>query len=265
VIFRKLKGLEKAISLSIVDPLMDVNGWTFSERPGCIPDSVNGASYLYEIYLKARPGFSGRVTVPALWDKARGTIVNNESSEIIRMLNREFDAVAEKAAPTSLDMYPEELQPEIERWNDLIYRTVNNGVYRAGFATAQDKYEKAVGDLFATLEVLERHLANSRYLCGERITEADWRLFTTLARFDAVYHYHFKCNLRRLRDYPNLWPYARELYQVPGVAATVDMWHIKEHYYRSQKEVNPSQVVPVGPVVDFSEPHGRRQAGSNIR
>jgi len=265
VIFRKLKGLEKAISLSIVDPLMDVNGWTFSERPGCVPDSVNGASYLYEIYLKARPGFSGRVTVPALWDKARGTIVNNESSEIIRMLNREFDAVAEKAAPTSLDMYPEELQPEIERWNDLIYRTVNNGVYRAGFATAQDKYEKAVGDLFATLEVLERHLANSRYLCGERITEADWRLFTTLARFDAVYHYHFKCNLRRLRDCANLWPYARELYQVPGVAATVDMWHIKEHYYRSQKEVNPSQVVPVGPVVDFSEPHGRRQAGSNIR
>ena len=265
VIFRKLKGLEKAISLSIVDPLMDVNGWTFSERPGCVPDSVNGASYLYEIYLKARPGFSGRVTVPALWDKARGTIVNNESSEIIRMLNREFDAVAEKAAPTSPDMYPEELQPEIERWNDLIYRTVNNGVYRAGFATAQDKYEKAVGDLFATLEVLERHLANSRYLCGERITEADWRLFTTLARFDAVYHYHFKCNLRRLRDYANLWPYARELYQIPGVAATVDMWHIKEHYYRSQKEVNPSQVVPVGPVVDFSEPHGRRQAGSNIR
>jgi putative glutathione S-transferase len=265
VIFRKLKGLEKAISLSIVDPLMDVNGWTFSERPGCIPDSVNGASYLYEIYLKARPGFSGRVTVPVLWDKARGTIVNNESSEIIRMLNREFDAVAEKAAPTSLDMYPEELRPEIDRWNDLIYRTVNNGVYRAGFATAQDKYEKAVGDLFATLEVLERHLGNSRYLCGERITEADWRLFTTLARFDAVYHYHFKCNLRRLRDYANLWPYARELYQVPGVAATVDMWHIKEHYYRSQKEVNPSQVVPVGPVVDFSEPHGRRQAGSNIR
>ena len=259
VIFRKLKGLEKAISLSIVDPLMDVNGWTFSERPGCIPDTVNGASYLYEIYLKAQPGFSGRVTVPALWDKARGTIVNNESSEIIRMLNREFDAFAERPGAKSLpDMVPPELLPEIERWNELIYRTVNNGVYRAGFASVQEKYEMAVGELFATLGTLESHLAGSRYLCGGRITEADWRLFTTLVRFDAVYHYHFKCNLRRLRDYSNLWAYARELYQVPGVAATVDMWHIKEHYYRSQKEVNPSQVVPVGPVVDFSEPHGRR-------
>jgi putative glutathione S-transferase len=254
VIFRKLKGLEKAISLSIVDPLMDVDGWVFSDRPGCIPDGVNGASYLYKIYLKARPGFSGRVTVPVLWDKARGTIVNNESSEIVRMLNREFDSFAEKSLP---DMVPAELRPEIDRWNELIYRTVNNGVYRAGFATAQDKYEKAVGELFATLEVLERHLAKSRYLCGERITEADWRLFTTLVRFDLVYHYHFKCNLRRLRDCPNLWAYARELYQVPGVAKTVDFRHIKEHYYRSQKEVNPSQVVPVGPVVDFNEPHGR--------
>ena len=254
VIFRKLKGLEKAISLSIVDPLMDKDGWVFSDRPGCIPDSVNGASYLYEIYLKARPGFSGRVTVPVLWGKARGTIVNNESSEIVRMLNREFDFFAEKSLP---DMVPAELRPVIDRWNELIYRTVNNGVYRAGFATAQDKYEKAVGELFATLELLERHLGKNRYLCGERITEADWRLFTTLVRFDLVYHYHFKCNLRRLRDCPNLWAYARELYQVPGVAKTVDVRHIKEHYYRSQKEVNPSQVVPVGPVVDFNEPHGR--------
>jgi putative glutathione S-transferase len=187
------------------------------------------------------------VTVPTLWDKVRGTIVNNESSEIIRMLNREFDAFASKALP---DMYPAELRPEIDRWNELIYRTVNNGVYRAGFATAQDKYERAVGDL----EVLERHLAKSRYLCGRRVTEADWRLFTTLVRFDPVYHYHFKCNLRRLRDYPNLWAYTRDLYQVPGVAATVDMWHIKEHYYRSQKEVNPSQL---GPEIDFAESHGR--------
>ena len=254
VIFRKLKGLEKAISMSVVDPLMDENGWVFSERPGCIPDSVNRAAYLYEIYLKVRPDFSGRVTVPVLWDKARGTIVNNESPEIIRMLNREFDAFAEKPLP---DMYPAGLRPEIDRWNDLIYRTVNNGVYRAGFATAQDKYEKAVGELFATLETLERRLAKSRYLCGARLTEADWRLFTTLVRFDVVYHYHFKCNLRRLRDCENLWAYARELYQFPGVAETVDMWHIKEHYYRSQKEVNPSQVVPLGPMVDFSEPHGR--------
>ena len=258
VIFRGLKGLEKAISLSIVDPLMDVNGWTFSERPGCIPDTVNGASYLYEIYLKVRPHFSGRVTVPVLWDKTLGTIVNNESSQIIRMLDREFDPFVEGGTKSLPDMVPEELRPEIDRWNELIYRTVNNGVYRAGFATAQEKYERAVGELFATFETLERHLAKSRYLCGDRVTEADWRLFTTLVRFDAVYHYHFKCNLRRLRDYPNLWAYARELYQVPGVEATVDMWHIKEHYYRSQKEVNPSQIVPVGPIVDFSEPHGRR-------
>jgi putative glutathione S-transferase len=254
VIFRKLKGLEKAISLSIVDPLMDVNGWAFTDRPGCIRDTVNGASFLYEIYLRARPGYCGRVTVPALWDKTRKTIVNNESSEIIRMFNREFDAFAERSLP---DMYPQALRPQIDRWNDLIYRTVNNGVYRTGFATAQDKYEKAVGELFATLDALELHLAKSRYLCGDRITEADWRLFTTLVRFDPVYHYHFKCNGHRLRDYPNLWAYARELYQVPGIAATVDLAQIKEHYYRSQKEVNPSRVVPVGPSVDFNEPHGR--------
>jgi len=255
VIFRKLKGLEPAISLSVVDPYMDdAHGWMFSERPGCIPDTVNGAAYLYEIYLKARPDFSGRVTVPVLWDKTRGTIVNNESSEIIRMLNREFDALAERALP---DMYPPELRPEIDRWNEFIYRTVNNGVYRAGFATAQEKYEHAVGELFDALERLERHLGTNRYLCGERITEADWRLFTTLVRFDAVYHYHFKCNLRRLRDYRHLWAYTRELYQVPGVASSVDFRHIKEHYYRSQKEVNPSQIVPAGPVLDFSEPHGR--------
>jgi putative glutathione S-transferase len=157
-------------------------------------------------------------------------------------------------------MVPAELRPQIDRWNEIIYRTVNNGVYRAGFATAQDKYEKAVRELFATLDALEGHLAKSRFLCGERITEADWRLFTTLVRFDVVYHYHFKCNLRRLRDYANLWAYTRELYQVPGVARTVDFWHIKEHYYRSQKEVNPSQVVPVGPIVDFSEPHRRGKA-----
>jgi putative glutathione S-transferase len=254
VIFRKLKGLETAISLSVVDPLMDVNGWEFSTRPGCTPDSVNGASYLYEVYLKVRPDFSGRVTVPVLWDKQRGTIVNNESPEIIRMLNREFDAFAAKQLP---DLYPEALRPDIDRWNDLVYRTLNNGVYRAGFASAQEKYEKAVRELFATLETLERHLSSSRYLCGARITEADWRLFTTLVRFDTVYHYHFKCNLRRLCDYRNLWAYTRELYQVPGVSETVDLWHIKEHYYRSQKEVNPSQVVPLGPEVDFSEPHRR--------
>lgn len=254
LIFRALKGLEKAISLSVVDPLMDSEGWAFTDRPGCIRDTVNGAAYLHQVYTKARPDFSGRVTVPVLWDKKTGAIVNNESSEIIRMFNREFDSFAEKSLP---DLYPEALRPEIDRWNDLIYRTVNNGVYRTGFATAQDKYEKALGELFATLDTLERHLAASRYICGDRITEADWRLFTTLVRFDPVYHFHFKCNLRRLRDYPSLWGYTRELYQIPGVGATVDIAQIKEHYYRSQKEVNPSRVVAMGPILDFNEPHGR--------
>ncbi len=254
MIFRTLKGLERAISIAIVDPITEANGWAFNERPGCIPDAVNGARFLYQIYAKARPHYTGRVTVPALWDRENATIVNNESAEIIRMLNREFDAWAEKALP---DMYPEALRPEIDRWNELIYRTVNNGVYRAGFATAQDRYEQAVRELFATLDVLERHLADNRYLCRDRLTEADWRLFTTLARFDVVYHYHFKCNIRRLQDYPNLWAYARELYQYPGVAPTVDLGQIKEHYYRSHLGVNPSRVVPLGPRVDFDAPHGR--------
>jgi len=254
IIFRALKGLEKAISLAVVDPVMDSHGWVFSDRAGCIRDSVNGADCLHQIYTRARPDFSGRVTVPTLWDRKKGTVVNNESSEIIRMLNREFDAFAGNKFP---DMYPKELRPDIDRWNDLIYRTVNNGVYRAGFATAQDKYDEAVTALFGTLDVLEKHLSTSSYLCGDRLTEADWRLFTTLVRFDVVYHYHFKCNLRRLVDYPNLWAYARELYQFPGIAGTVDFDHIKIHYYVSQIEVNPSRIVPVGPIVNFAEPHGR--------
>jgi glutathionyl-hydroquinone reductase len=257
VIYRAMKGLERAISLSAVDPHMGPNGWTFSDRPGCVPDTVNGASYLYEVYVKAQPGYSGRVTVPVLWDRKTGTIVNNESSEIIRMLNREFDAYAERSLP---DLYPEALRSEIDRWNELIYPTVNNGVYRAGFAAAQDKHESAVRALFDTLAMLERHLATNRYLCGERLTEADWRLFPTLVRFDLVYHYHFKCNLARIRDCPSLWAYTRELYQYPGVAQTVDLEQIKEHYYRSQVWVNPTGVVPLGPVLgaaDFSEPHGR--------
>ncbi len=254
LIYRALKGLASAISLSIVDPIMGAQGWAFTDRPGCIVDTVNGASFLYQVYLKARPSYTGRVTVPVLWDKRTATIVNNESAEIIRMLNCEFDAFAESSLP---DMYPEPLRPEIDRWNELIYRTVNNGVYRAGFATVQGEYERAVRDLFATLEALERHLAHSRYLCGDRLTEADWRLFTTLVRFDAVYHYHFKCNLRRLTDCPNLWAYARELYQYPGVAPTVDLAQIKAHYYRSHPRVNPSQIVPLGPILDFNEPHRR--------
>lgn len=254
LILRALKGLEDAISLSIVDPYMGPDGWSFSERRGCIPDSVNGAALLREVYLKARPDFTGRVTVPVLWDKKTAAIVNNESSEIIRMFNREFDACAQRDLP---DLYPEALRPQIEHWNGIIYRTVNNGVYRAGFATAQDKYEAAVRELFATLDTLEKHLADHRYLCGAAVTEADWRLFTTLVRFDAVYYGHFKCNLRRLVDYPGLWAYTRELYQVPGVAATVDLEQIKEHYYRSHTRINPTGVVPLGPLLDFAAPHGR--------
>ena len=259
VVYRALKGLEQAITLSAADPISEPNGWTFTARPGVVADPANGARYLYEVYIKARPQYTGRVTVPALWDTKTGTIVNNESSEIIRMLNREFDALAARPLP---DLYPEALRAEIDRWNGLIYPTVNNGVYRAGFATAQDKYEQAVTALFATFDMLERHLAVSRYLCGRQITEADVRLFTTLVRFDTVYHYHFKCNLRRLRDYPHLWAYTRELYQYPGVAPTVDLKQIKEHYYGSQTRVNPSGVVALGPVLserDFNEPHRREE------
>ena len=253
VIYRALKGLEQAITLAEADPISEPEGWTFTARP----DAANGVRCLHEVYVKARPQYTGRVTVPTLWDRQTGTIVNNESSEIIRMLNSEFDALATKPLP---DLYPPELRTEIDRWNALIYPTVNNGVYRAGFATAQDKYEEAVRGIFSTFDVLERHLAASRYLCGERITEADWRLFTTLVRFDAVYHYHFKCNLRRLADYPRLWAYTRELYQQPGVAATVDLAQIKKHYYGSQTRVNPSGVVALGPMLDerdFNEPHNR--------
>jgi len=253
IIFRALKGLEQAITLSAADPISEPNGWTFDRRP----DEANGVRYLYEVYVKARADYTGRVTVPTLWDRERRTIVNNESAEIIRMLNCAFDACATRELP---DMYPESLRAEIDRWNELIYPTVNNGVYRAGFATAQERYEHAVRSLFETFEKLEPHLARNRYLCGERLTEADWRLFPTLVRFDSVYHYHFKCNLARLTDYPNLWAYTRELYQYPGVAATVDLQDIKKHYYGSQLRVNPTGVVALGPRLteqDFNEPHGR--------
>ena len=254
LILRTLKGLENSISVSIVDPYMGPDGWSFSDRPGCTGDTANGAILLREVYLKARPDYTGRVTVPVLWDCRTATIVNNESAEIIRMLNREFNAFASRRLP---DLYPDSLRPEIDRWNALIYRTVNNGVYRAGFATQQDKYETAVRSLFETLNILDEHLGRHRYLCGTELTEADWRLFTTLVRFDAVYYAHFKCNLQRLSDFRNLWDYARELYQVPGIAATVDMAQIKEHYYRSQARINPTGIVPVGPSIDFAAPHGR--------
>ncbi len=254
VIFRMLKGLDQAIPMTILGPVGDNEGWPFVDEPPCAPDPLGGARHLYEVYARANPKYSGPATVPALWDEQKKTIVNNESSEIIRMFNREFDAFAGKRLP---DMYPEALRPRIDKWNDLIYRTVNNGVYRAGFATRQEKYEEAVRGIFSTFDILEQHLANNRYLCGDRLTEADWRLFPTLARFDVVYHYHFKCNLKRLQDYPNLWGYARELYQVPGINQTVNFGHIKAMYYKSQTYVNPSRIVALGPLVDFDAPHGR--------
>ena len=256
LIFRKLKRLEDVISLSIVDPHMADEGWVFSDAPGAIPDTVNGFTHVYEVYTAAKPGFTGRVTVPVLWDKKQRTIVNNESSEIIRMLNSEFDAFGD----ASIDFYPKELRAEIDAVNERVYPNVNNGVYRAGFATSQEAYEEAWKQVFAELDALEERLSRQRYLCGARITEADWRLFTTLVRFDAVYYSHFKCNRQRLVDFPNLWGYTRELYQVPGVAETVSFDHIKQHYFWSHESINPTRIVPLGPTLDFDAPHGRARA-----
>ena len=253
LIFRKLKRLEDAIPVSVVHWHMGAEGWEFRDGPGCTPDTANGARALREVYLKAKPDYSGRVTVPVLWDTQRATIVSNESSEIIRMFNAAFNALGDAA----LDFYPEDLRAEIDAINARVYASVNNGVYRCGFATSQDAYEEAFDALFETLDDLEDRLARQRYLLGERLTEADWRLFTTLLRFDPVYVGHFKCNQRRLADYPNLWGYTRELYQVPGVAETVNLDHIKRHYYGSHESINPSGIVPKGPEIDFTEPHGR--------
>jgi glutathionyl-hydroquinone reductase len=253
LIFRLLKRLEDVITVSVVDPLMGPEGWHFSDAPGCTPDTVNGFEFLRQVYAKADAGYSGRVTVPVLWDRGESTIVNNESSEIIRMFNRAFDAFGD----ASVDFYPADLQGAIEDVNRLVYETVNNGVYRCGFAVTQSAYEEAFDALFETLDDLEERLSRHTYLTGERITEADWRLFTTLVRFDYVYYGHFKCNKRRLVDYPNLWAYTRQLYQVPGVAASVDMDHIKRHYYMSHTSINPTRVVPKGPEIDFTTPHGR--------
>jgi putative glutathione S-transferase len=247
VIFRRLKRLEGVIGMSVVDPVIRDDGWEFSDAPGCVPDTVNGFRYLREAYLAAEPRYSGRVTVPVLWDKRDGSIVNNESSEIIRMLNSEFGALA----PASEDYYPAPLRPAIDALNAQIYASVNNGVYRCGFAGSQAAYERAYASLFATLDALEQRLGTSRYLTGETITEADWRLFTTLVRFDAVYYVHFKCNLRRIAEYPNLSRLLRELCRVPGVADTVNMDHVKRHYYLSHRHLNPSGIVPAGPVLDF--------------
>jgi putative glutathione S-transferase len=253
LIFRKLKRLEHIISVSVVHWLMAENGWTFAEGPGVVPDPIYRASFLHEVYARAQPNYTGRVTVPVLLDKSTDTLVNNESSEIIRMFNSAFDACG--AVPG--DYYPEDLRPEIDAWNARIYDTVNNGVYKAGFATSQDAYEAAFHKLFETLDVLEEHLGRHRYLLGQRITEADWRLFTTLLRFDPVYVGHFKCNLRRIADYPNLFGYLRDLYQVPGVADTVNMQHIKGHYYQSHRTINPTGIIAAGPTMNLALPHGR--------
>lgn len=253
LIFRALKGLEDVIGVSIVNPYMGDHGWTFDESPGVVPDPVGGARYLYEVYLRAASDYSGRVTVPILWDLQRDTIVSNESAEIIRMLNSSFDRLGAAEG----DYSPAPLLRQIDEINARVYDAVNNGVYKAGFATSQRVYENAVTVLFNCLDDLEDRLARQRYLVGDRITEADWRVFTTLLRFDPVYHGHFKCNLRRLVDYPNLWDFTRELYQWPGVAATVNMRHIKEHYYRSHPTINPNGIVPAGPLLDFEQPHGR--------
>ncbi len=254
-ILRKLKGLEDAIGLSVVGSFMGNDGWAFYYEPGVIPDTVNGATYLREVYTKADPDYTGLVTTPVLWDKQTGTIVNNESRKIIRMFDTEFDGVP--GAKPEVNFYPKDLRGEIDRTIDEIYGPINDGVYRAGFATRQEAYEEAVTELFDALDRWEGVLGERRYLCGDRITEADWCMFPTLVRFDAVYYGHFKCNLRRIVDYPNLRGYLRDLYQYPGVAETVNMDHIKKHYYRSHESINPTRIVPKGPILDLTEPHGR--------
>jgi len=253
IIFRRLKALEDMVSMSVVNAYMGPEGWTFEPGDGVVPDTVNNATRLHQVYTAAKADYTGRVTVPVLWDKERNTIVSNESSEVIRMFNSAFDDVG--AAPG--DFYPEALRPQIDEVNDFVYPNVNNGVYRAGFATSQEAYDEAVAQLFAALDQLEQRLGKSRYLVGDEVTEADWRLFTTLVRFDPVYVGHFKCNVRRIQDYPNLWGYVRDLYQVPGIADTVDVAYTKEHYYRSQVSINPTGVVPVGPEIDYAGEHGR--------
>jgi putative glutathione S-transferase len=252
------KKLENVISVSVVDPFMGENGWSFSAPDGSITvgstrDDINGVRFLYETYLRAKPDYTGRVTVPVLWDKRESTIVNNESSETIRMLNSAFD----EWGASNFDFYPADLREEIDRIDSVVYDNVNNGVYKCGFATSQQAYDESFDALFKTLDDLEAGLARQRYLAGSRLTEADWRLFMTLVRFDVVYYGHFKCNLRRIIDYPNLCNYTRELFQVPGVAETVNLFHIKRHYYSSHVTINPTRIVPKGPAIDFSTPHNR--------
>lgn len=257
LIFRALKKLEDVISISVVHPFMGRDGWTFADAEGATGDTLYGLDFLHQLYTMADPSYSGRVTVPVLWDRREKTIVSNESSEIIRMLNSAFDAWGD----AGLDFYPEALREEIDAINALVYPAINNGVYRAGFATTQAAYEEAFGELFSALDRMEERLSGQRYLVGDRLTEADWRLFTTLVRFDPVYVGHFKCNLRRIADYPNLSNYLRDLYQVPGVAGTVNLHHIKAHYYGSHDTINPTRIVPVGPALDYDAPHDRARFG----
>ena len=253
MIFRRLKDLEKHISVSVVHPLMLDHGWSFARDEFATGDTLYGCDHLYQIYLKSTPACSGRVTVPVLWDRETSVIVSNESSEIIRMMNSAFDDIT----GNDLDFWPLAQRAAIETVNEDIYHSINNGVYKAGFATKPEVYEDAVGGLFAGLDRIEARLSTARYLRGNILTEADWRLFTTLVRFDPVYVGHFKCNLRRIADYPALFGYLCELYQMPGIADTVVMPHIKTHYYTSHKNINPTGIVPMGPVLDYTAPHMR--------
>lgn len=253
LIVRALKGLDEIVPISVTHWLMAENGWTFAPGEGVVPDLLFNSRYLHEVYSRADPHYTGRVTVPVLWDRHTQTIVNNESADIIRMFNSAFNTLG----TTPVDLYPKPLREEIDTLNDRIYGTVNNGVYAAGFATTQGAYEEAVGPLFDSLNWLDDRLSQTRFLCGDQPTEADIRLFTTLIRFDAVYFGHFKCNLRRIVDYKNLWAYTRDVYQWPGIAGTVNMLHIKRHYYLSHRSINPMGIVPVGPILDFDSPSER--------
>jgi len=253
LVARALLGLGEAIPISVVNPFMGEQGWTFEDAPGVIPDPIHGATRLWEVYVAAQSDFTGRVTVPVLWDKQRGTILNNESREILRMLSTELAPLGHGR----IDLAPEPLRPAIEAALDAMYEPVNNGVYRSGFAQKQTAYDRAVAELFAGLDAWEARLGASRFLCGDMPTEADICLYTTLFRFDPVYHGHFKCNLRRVIDYPNLWGFVRDMYQLPGVAAISDLDHCKQHYYRSHVHINPTRIVPSGPVIDYGSPHGR--------
>jgi putative glutathione S-transferase len=257
IIVRKLKKLESIVGMTVVDPIRDERGWAFREGPGHSADPINGFQFLGEAYRATDPDYRGRVTVPVLWDTHRKRIVTNSDDDLMRMLNREFNAFTD----SRLDLYPATLQHDIDALNPFIYERVNNGVYLAGFATAQGPYERAVRNLFDALDQLEARLADRRYLFGSQFVETDWRLFVTLVRFDAVYHGHFKCNLRRIIDYSNLFGYLKDLYQAQGIAETVDFDHIKRHYYMTHDDINPTRIVPLGPIQDLSGPHGREQLG----